>query len=79
MVYRIYLDFVEALGMTWIEGCRGRGETFRDKCNNARKQYLQRGYIFKLFPTLEEKAMAFLTERQDFMEKHEVGNSGKSK
>ncbi len=72
VVYQMYQDYIAELGTTWIEGCRGIPETFRELCVKMLKSQVHQGYFIKSMESLEDKAMALLTERMDFIEHHKV-------
>ncbi len=71
-VFQLFLNHVEDIGSTWLEGCRGRAETFRDRCSNVKKQQINRGRYVMRLATLEDKAMALLIERKDFIKQNQV-------
>ncbi len=70
--YDLYTKYIESLGMPWIEGCRNKGETFRERCLSSKKSYINHGSFVKNFDSLESKAMAFMAERKNFIGRHKV-------
>ena len=72
VVFQLFLNHIEDIGSTWLEGCRGRAETCRDRCSNVKKQQINRGRFVSRMPTLEDKAMVLLLERKDFIKQNQV-------
>lgn len=74
VVFDIYEKHIQPLGMPWYDGCRGCGETFRDRCMSAKKKYINREATAfnQESKKLEDIAMVLYIERLDFVAQNKV-------
>lgn len=70
-LYKIFNSEISSLGVPWVEGTKPINETFRDRLGNAKKRSINQIAMHSDL-SLEEKAMALMTERIDFIQKNKV-------